>query len=330
MKESAGSMIHRTVLVLVDDEVLLPGNKRFADGAVDRYVVKALRTFMKRVIVRPYTGVPNFIQITKEVRPSLVFNLTEHSDGDRRKDGYICALMDLMRIPYTGTGPGGMMLCRDKMLSKLVAAQQGFCVPAFFATKAGQPCPPHKLSFPLVVKPRFGDGSEGIHQTSLVENRKALLRQIAALGRSGWDSLICEEYIHGRDIMISIAGRRLMIAREFVVRSMAKNAPRLASYRFKHDKNYRQRWNIQAIFAQLTPEQQTHLEPLALRTFEALGMRDYGRLDLRLTPSGEWFFLEANPNPALVPFEKSASGSWSEADHRKLVKAIVQQALRRK
>ena len=323
-------MINRTVLVLVDDEVLLPGSDRFAAGAADRHVVEALRSFVTRVVVRPYLGVSDFIQMTEEVKPSLVFNLTEHSGGDRRKDSHICALMDLLNIPYTGTGPDGLVLCRDKLLSKLVAAQEGFRVPEFFAANAGKPCPPYKLSFPLVVKPRFGDGSEGIHQTSLVESRKALLKQISALGRSGWDALICEKYIPGRDIMISIAGRRLTLAREFVVQSTAKGAPRLASYRFKHDKNYRRRWKIQAIFAQLTPEQQRHLEPLALRTFEALGMRDYGRLDLRLTPSGEWFFLEANPNPALVPFEKSASGSWSEADHRKLVKAIVQRALRRK
>ncbi len=133
-------MINRTVLVLVDDEVLLAGNGRFAAGAVDRYVVEALRTLVKRVVVRPYTGVPDFIKMTEEIRPSLVFNLTEHSDGDRRKDSHICALMDLLKIPYTGTGPNGMMLCRDKMLSKLVAAQQGFRVPAFFTAKASEPC----------------------------------------------------------------------------------------------------------------------------------------------------------------------------------------------
>jgi D-alanine-D-alanine ligase len=323
-------MMNRTVLVLVDDEVLLAGNHRFAAGAADRHVVEALRTFVKRVLVRPYTGVPDFVKMMKDLRPSLVFNLTEHSGGDRRKDSHICALLDLVKVPYTGTGSHGMMLCRDKMLSKLVAAREGFRVPAFFASKAGEPCPPCNLPFPLVVKPRFGDGSEGIHQSSLVESRQALLKQIAAVHRSGWDAVICEEYIPGRDIMVGIGGKRLMPAREFIVRSTAPDAPRLASYRFKHDKKYRRRWKIQTIFAQLTAEQQCRLEPLALRTFEALGMRDYGRLDLRLTPSGEWVFLEANANPALVPFGKTASVSWSRTDHRKLVKEIVQRALRRK
>ncbi|HEY6253761.1 MAG TPA: hypothetical protein VI685_27715 [Candidatus Angelobacter sp.] len=322
--------MNRTVLVLVDDEVLLAGNKGFVAGAADRFVVDALRTFVKRVLVRPYTGVPDFVKMIDDLRPSLVFNLTEHSDGDRRKDSHICALMDLVRIPYTGTGCDGMMLCRDKMLSKLVAAREGFRVPAFFTFKSNEPCPPCKLRFPVVVKPRFGDGSEGIHQTSLVENKQSLLKQIAVVRRSGWDAVICEEYIPGRDIMVGIAGKRLMPVREFVVRSTTLDAPRLASYRFKHDKKYRRRWKIRTIFAQLTPEQQRSLEPPAWRTFQALGMRDYGRLDLRLTPSGEWFFLEANPNPALVPFEESASGSWCVADHRKLVKEIVRRALRRK
>lgn len=319
-----------TVLVLVDDEVLLSGKKGFVAGGLDQYVVEALRSFMKRVVVRPYNGVPDFLKIVDEVKPSLVFNLTEHSDGDRKRDGHICALMDLLRLPYTGTGPDGMMMCRDKMLSKLVAAREGFRVPAFFNVKAGQPCPARALPFPLVVKPRFGDGSEGIHQTSLVKTRKELLRQIATLHRTGWDDVICEEYVPGRDIMVRIAGRRLMLAREFIVNSSKPGAPQLASYRFKHDKKYRKRWKIQTVFAQLTPEQQRSLEAPALRTFDALSMRDYGRLDLRLTPSGEWVFLEANPNPALVPFPKSSLGSWSGSDHRRLVKEIVEWTLKRK
>src|SRR5690348_12968233 len=197
-------MLNRTVLVLVDDEVLLTGNKRFIPGAPDRFVVSALRTFMKRVLVRPYTSVPDFLKAVDEIRPSLVFNLTEHSDGDRKKDSHICALMDLMRIPYTGTGPDGLMLCRDKMLSKFVAAQQGFRVPAFFTVTASEPCPPSTLPFPLVVKPRFGDGSDGIHQTSLVKTRQALLKQIDTLHKLRWNEMICEEYIPGRDILVSI------------------------------------------------------------------------------------------------------------------------------
>lgn len=121
-----------------------------------------------------------------------------------------------------------------------------------------------------------------------------------------------------------------MPAREFIVKRATPNAPKLASYRFKHDMKYRRRWKIRTVFAQLTPVQMRSLEPLALRTFDALGMRDYGRLDLRLTPSGEWVFLEANPNPALVPFRRSASGSWSKTDHCRLVKEIVQKTLQRK
>lgn len=322
--------MNHTVLVLVDDEVFHTGNERLAAGVADRHVVEALRTFVKRVVVRPYTDVPDFLKMMEDFRPSLVFNLTEHSDGDRRKDSHICALLDLVKVPYTGTGSHGMMLCRDKMLSKLVAAREGFRVPAFFTSTATEPCPPSNLPFPLVVKPRFGDGSEGIHQSSLVENRQALLRQIAAAHRAGWDTVICEEYIPGRDIMVGIGGKRLMPAREFIVRSKSPEAPRLASYRFKHDKQYRRRWKIQTVFAQLTPQQQRCLEPIALRTFEALGLRDYGRLDLRLTPAGEWVFLEANANPALVPFGKSASASWSRVEHCQLVKEIVLRALRRK
>jgi D-alanine-D-alanine ligase len=323
-------MMNLTVVVLVDEHVLVLGSRRFAADEPDRHVVEALRTFVKRVVVHPYTSVPEFAKMIEETAPSLIFNLTEHGDGDRRKDSHICALMDLYGIPYTGTGPAGMMLCRDKALSKLIAAREGFRVPEFFTTSASAPRLPRDVTFPVVVKPRFGDGSDGIHQNSLVGTSKTLLQRVAATRRSGEDAVICEEYVRGRDILVTIAGRRLMPAREYVVGSAAPDAPRLASYRLKHDKKYRRRWKIRMAFAQLTPEQQRRLELAALRTFDALEMRDYGRLDLRLTPSGEWVFLEANPNPPIVPFEKSFSGSWAGVDHREIVREIVQRALRRK
>lgn len=323
-------MMNLTVVVLVDQEVLLPGARRFIAHADDRHVVDALQAFVKRVVVRPYTGVPAFVKMVEEIAPSLIFNLTEHGGGDRRKDSHICALMDLFGIPYTGAGPAGMMLCRDKAVSKMIAAREGFRVPAFFTTSASAPRLPRNPVFPLVVKPRFADASESIHQNSLVGNNSSLLRRIDAVRRSGWEAVICEEYIPGRDILAALAGTRMMPAREFVVGSPGPHAPKLASYRFKHDKKYRRRWKIRTVFAQLTPLQQRSLEGAALRTFDALEMGDYGRLDLRLTPSGEWAFLEANPNPALVPFEKLRAGSWAGIEYRELVKEIVLRALERK
>ena len=326
----AKPMMNITVLVLVDDELLLPGKSGFVAGAEDCHVVEVLRTMVNEVVVRSYTSVRSLLGLIDEIRPALVFNLTEHSGGDRTKDSHICAVIDLSGVPYTGTGPSGMMLCRDKALSKLVAAHEGFAAPRFFTVNASDPQLPSVLPLPLVVKPRFGDSSEGIHGTSLVRTRRALLKQIAAVRRTGWNAVICEEYIPGRDIFVSIAARRVTAIREFIVGRDAPNAPRLVSAQFKHDQQYRRHWKIRSDFAQLSAEQRRKLNSLALRTFDALSLRDYGRLDLRLTPTGEWFFLEANPNPALVPLGKTFTGSGFGVSLRKVVTQIIKRAVHRK
>jgi D-alanine-D-alanine ligase-like ATP-grasp enzyme len=258
-----------TAVVLVDPEVLRPGTVRLNAGQPERFVVRSLRRFAGRVAIHPFTCVAAFLKMLEDERPSLVFNLTEHVYGDRRMDSHICALMELERIAYTGTGPTGMALCRDKALSKVMAERAGFRVPGWFATKTLQPRLAPGVQFPLVVKPRFGDGSEGIGQNSLVASHTDLMARIRALGTGGVKDAICEEYIAGREMVIAIAGKRTMPVREFVVGRKGDGAPVLACQRFKHDKAYRRRWRVRMVFAELTRAEQRTLSEMALRTFES-------------------------------------------------------------
>ena len=318
-----------TVAVLVDKEVLVPGTSRFLVGEGDRPVVNALRRLVEKVVVGPYTNAAGLFKWIEDVKPDLIFNLTEQADGDRGKDGHICALLELLKLPYTGTGPRGLMLCRDKAVSKLIAAREGFKTPEFFVLAASAPRLPPGTTFPLVVKPRFGDASEGISQASLVRTKEALFNRIAFLEQIDTEDIICEEFIAGRELLVGVIGRRVMPVRELIIGRRSPNKPRLASYSLKHDKIYQHRWRFRTDFARLTPPQERKVKELTRRTFDALDLRDYGRLDLRLTPSGEWFFLEANPNPGLAPFNRSLSGIWSGIDYEKLIEQIMLQALRR-
>ncbi|HEY0101668.1 MAG TPA: hypothetical protein VGB76_22275, partial [Pyrinomonadaceae bacterium] len=170
-----------TVAVLVDRAVLVPGSSRFRKGIGDAPLVNTLRRMVEKVSVGAYTDTGGVLKWFAELRPDIVFNLTENVDGDRQKDGYICALLDLLKLPYTGTGPRGMLLCRDKAVSKLIAAREGFKTPEFFVVEGRAPRLPRQLAFPLVVKPRFDDASVGISQASLVRTKEALLERIAYL-----------------------------------------------------------------------------------------------------------------------------------------------------
>jgi D-alanine-D-alanine ligase-like ATP-grasp enzyme len=82
-------------------------------------------------------------------------------------------------------------------------------------------------------------------------------------------------------------------------------------------------------FAKLTPQQVRRVKELTLKTFAALDLLDYGRLDVKLNSAGEWVFLEANPNPGLYPFKGSRYGLWSDIDFKKLIEEIVLRALHR-
>jgi D-alanine-D-alanine ligase len=321
-----------TVAVLVDRVVLKPGTSRFQKGMGDAPVVNTLRRIVEKVVVGPYTDAARVFAWLKEVRPDVIFNLTENVDGDRQKDSSICALLDLLKLPYTGTGPRGMMLCRDKAVSKLIAAREGFKTPEFFVLHGRTPRLPRQLAFPLVVKPRFDDASVGISQASLVRTKEALLERIAYLAENLTEDIICEEFIEGREMMVGVIGRRTMPVREFKIgrgTEPEESVPLILSYRLKHDKVYQRRWSLRTRFAKLTPEQERRVKELTLKTFGALDLLDYGRLDVKLNPAGEWVFLEANPNPGLYPFKGSRYGLWSDIDFKQLIEEIVLRALHR-
>lgn len=329
MKRKSSNLSRLTVGVLVDREVVVSRKLPYLRaGQVERWVRDSLARQAKRVELQAYYGAEALLRWIRKLKPDVVFNLTEHAAGDRHGDSRICALLDLYRVPYTGAGPRGLMLCRDKAVSKLIAEREGFRVPRFFTVDAGDPDLPRDVAFPIVVKPRSSDSSDGISQRSLVKTRAALLRRIKVSGRVSRD-VICEEFIAGREMVVGIACDRVMRAREFIVGRQGPRMPLIASTKFKHNDEYRKRWQISMQFAKLTRAQKDALETIALRTSRALEMGDYGRLDIKLAPTGEWAFLEANPNPALAPFRHTLSGSWFGVDFDELVSEITLRALSR-
>lgn len=313
-----------TIAVLVDREVVIPGTAQLLEGRTERFAIGALKRLARKVLIKPYAGAADLGRWIEETRPGLVFNMTEHADGDRRMDSHITAVLDAHRLPYTGPGPKGLMLCRDKAVSKIIAQRAGFVVPEFFVADSARL--PSSIPFPVVVKPRYGDASEGIDQCSLVSDRASLAARIATLRRRGIDSIICEQYVEGREFLVSMVGRRLMPLRELII---GRNGPRIFSSKLKHDVNYRKRWSVRMQDAKLTRADERRIGALARRAAEELELRDYGRLDVRLSPQGEWVFLEANPNPALVPSKRSFSGAWPSDQYQSLIAQITRSALRR-
>ncbi len=203
------------VVVLIDPEVALPEDPQFRVGdeetikEVEWHVTETLRELGHEAIVQPVLpNIPDTIHALMDAAPDLVFNLTEHYQGDRRMDKNIAAVLDLLKLPYTGTGPDGLMLCRDKGLCKRLLAHRRIRVPNFVMIPPGRTTVRKKLQFPVIVKPGFEDGSDGISLASLVDNEADMKERVAMLHERMKQPVICEEFIDGREIYIGMVGNQ--------------------------------------------------------------------------------------------------------------------------
>jgi D-alanine-D-alanine ligase len=302
-----GSRAGCDVALLIDAEA---GERRKSGrfvperSSVEAYLLEALRAQRLRVAVVPFdAAVRPTIDELRALKPPLVFNLTECVDGDRAQDAAIAGLLELLRIPYTGTGSAGLRLARDKALSKHIVADLGVAVPRYFVIPARGPIRNPRVPYPLIVKPQFGDGSDEVRGNSLVKNERELAQRVRVLRRRVKAPLICEEFIEGCDLYVALLGSapEVMPAVELVIGRKGRGAPAFASYRLKNDGAYRNRWRVRWRVAKLSRNLQRDVDAASRAIFQALQLRDYGRIDYRLTPDGRLVFLEANANPDLHP-----------------------------
>lgn len=322
------------VALLVDVETGRQGQHAFVPdaGSMESEVLRCLRSRHARVEIVPFdTGIADTVLALRALRPRLVFNLTEWLDGDRRLDAAIAGVLDAMKLRYTGTGPVGMHLARDKALSKAIVAALGVAVPRHVVLD-GRRTGAAALAYPLIVKPQFGDGSDEIGRNALVRTPAELARRVAAVRRRIRAPLLVEEYVPGRDLFVGLLGNtpRVLPPLELVVGRRGAGAPSIATSRIKNSAAYREKWQIRYRTARLTQPVLRTVEEASARIFRALKLRDYARIDYRLTPDNELVFLEANPNPDLSPHTFGENRCFAGVAYPELIGAIVDSALRRR
>jgi len=325
------------VLVLHDPEVFDPADPRFerrpgAASSLPAHVAAALRELGHRVDALPFgPHAAESIARLDAARPDLVFNLTEHHGGDRCQDAHIAAALELLGLPYTGAGPVGLLLGRDKAESKRRLARAGIRVPGFAVLAPGERRLPADLRYPLFVKPQMGDGSEGIVASSLAATEAAAVRRARIVHRSTGLPAICEEYVAGRELKVGVLGNReLTVLPPREVRFGRRGGPRFLTGRVKSDRAYRKRWGITYPRARLSPSARERVEAVSARVYRLLEMRDYGKIDLRLVEEGEIFVLEGNPNPDLAPTGLGRIASWAGIGYVELVGRVVDLARERR
>jgi D-alanine-D-alanine ligase len=322
------------VAVLVDEEVGARNSSgRFVvdSGCMEAYVVHALRQQHRNVVVVPFD--PRITPTIEELRaldPRLVFNLTEWIGGNRRLDAAIAGMLEIMRLRYTGADLRGMQLARDKALAKSIVADLGIAVSRHQIVNGRRPAP-GSLAFPVIVKPQFGDASDAISNSAVVRSEAQLSKRIADIRKRSDEPLLCEEFVAGRDLFVALLGNEpdVMPPLELVIGRRAAGAPRLATFKVKHDAQYRRRWGIRYRPARLEPALAETIRNASRRIFHALNLRDYARIDYRLTPDGRVVFLEANPNPDLTRHTFGRDVCFAGVPYPKLISSIVESALAR-
>ena len=266
-------------------------------------------------------------------RPHVVFNLLDELQGIISYDHYVVAYLELLRQRYTGCNPRGMMLSRDKVLTKRVLATHGVATPEFKLFPLGRRFrAPVRLDFPLFVKSATEDASLGISQASLVEDLKGLRERVEFIHDEVQSDALVEEYVEGREIYVGVLGNSKLVTLppwELDFGALPSAQARIATRKVKWDRKYQAKHGIETGKAQdLSAAQRERFGDLAKRTYRALYMSGFARMDFRLRGDGRIFLLEANPNPNLSKGEDLAdSAKAAGLSYTALVGRIVQLGL---
>ena len=247
-------------------------------------------------------------------KPDVIFNLADQFKNNRAFDQNIVSFLEMQGLPFTGCGSTGLTLCKHKAVSKKILGYHRIHVPAFVTIARGKrTVRPKRLKFPILIKPLKEEASHGISQASFVESDEQFNERVQFIHAKFDNDVIAEEYIEGREFYVSILGNhRLQVLpiRELVFKEVPPDEPKIATYKAKWDEEYRKRWGLQNVFAEgLDPTVTRKIEETCKRIYRLLTIDGYARIDLRLTPANEVYFIEANPNPILAADEDFAESA---------------------
>ncbi|NUO40311.1 MAG: ATP-grasp domain-containing protein [Gemmatimonadaceae bacterium] len=303
-------------------------------------IEEALRTLdheVARVSVGP--DVEAVIAALRSADPAIVFNLAESFDGKSALESNVAALLNLLGLRYTGSSPAGLLMAGDKSLTKQVLGFQSVPTPQFATVFRGALDHVGDLKFPLIVKPPQEDASLGITSKSVVRDIKELFGTMDSLQREFQSPVMVEEFIEGREYYVGVLGNvspQALPVIELDFSAFPADRPRVASYEAKWGEGGTggtgetgaEFAGTKSIFpTDLSPELVKRMQDVAVEAFGALRLRDYGRVDLRVTPEGEVYVIEVNPNCYL---EKSGEFARAAAEagipHEALVGRILELA----
>jgi len=325
------------ILVLVHEDLVPPDSlegyteKQVAEWKTEFDVTATLREMGHDA--RPL-GVWNDLGVIRDAiidwKPQVCFNLLEEFHGQVVYDQHVVSYLELMKQPYTGCNPRGLMLAHDKPLMKKILSYHRIATPGFAVYPMGKKVsvPPKRLAYPLLVKSATEDASLGIAQASVVTSDDKLRDRIAFMHEQIKTDALVEEYIDGRELYVGVIGNDRLQTFPVWEMSFAKlpeGAPHIATRKIKWDYAYQKKIGLETSAAKDLPEgAEERIARLCKRTYKLLYLTGYARMDLRMTSEGRVHVIEANPNPNLSYGEDFAeSGEAAGIDYEALLQRIV-------
>lgn len=309
------------VCVLFDYHTTPPADGDFAKrlGEADWLPVKAVMDALTELghEVKPfplYDQILPLVELLAKEPPDLVFNLADAFRNSRHLEAAVVGLLELSGVPYTGCPSQALGICHTKSFAQRILVPLGIRLPAALVFPVGiTQRPLASLRFPVIVKPLSEEGSEGISQKAFCESEEKCLERVRFLHETlGVDAYV-EEYIEGREIYAGVIGNQrlsLLPLREMVFQKFAEGQPKFATYKAKWDDAFREKWGIKSVFAKdLDDAVLREIEQVSREVYRSLGLRGCGRIDMRVTPKGEVFVIEVNPNPNLAPDDELAQAA---------------------
>jgi D-alanine-D-alanine ligase len=329
-------MRRRRILLMVHETLVPPDDLAGLDEAdieecrTEYNVMSVLQNLGHHVrVVGVGDRLTELREVIRDWRPHVAFNLLEEFSGIVSYDHYVVAYLELMRQPYTGCNPRGMMISRDKVLTKRVLASHRIPTPRFQLFPLGRRFrEPRRLQFPMFVKSATEDASLGISQASVVDDMDRLRERVEFIHDQTRSSALVEEFIDGRELYVGVLGNDRLTALpvwEMNFGTLPQVQSAIATRKVKWDGGYQRKHGISTGPAEgLSSAQVDTISRLAKRIYRALDMSGFARMDLRMRPDGSLFVLEANANPNLTYGEDFAeSAEVAGISYERLLTRIV-------
>ncbi len=314
-----------TILTYLDSE-----ESQTHDVVVDQ-VAEALRALKHTPSILGVHGdVRKLVNGLSRRKPDLVFNLMEMFGQNIRGDVAVAGLLDLLGLSYTGGGPGELSLRQDKGLAKRALAFEKILYPDFAVFSKDDLETGGNLHMPLFVKPLRADASIGIGTDAIVHDALSLMKRVTAIHKKFNDTALAEEYIEGREFYVGVLGNREPVAfpaMEMDFSGLPAGAPRVLDSKAKWKKDSAEFKGTRSIVADIPDELRARLQKVSVEAYRALRVRDYGRVDLRYTDTGEIYVIEVNASCYLEKSgEFAVAAERAGIDYVALIGRIVELA----